>query len=41
MLDDAVGVYVLYPTQETWDTGDRAVTCIATLDPKRSGTLKE
>jgi hypothetical protein len=41
MLDDAVGVYVLYPTQETWDAGDRAVTCIATLDPKRSGTLKE
>jgi hypothetical protein len=41
MLDDSVGVYVLYPTQETWDTGDRAVTCIATLDPKRAGTLKE
>lgn len=41
MLDDAVGVYVLYPTQETWEAGDRAVTCIATLDPKRSGTLKE
>jgi len=41
MLDDTVGVYVLYPTQETWDTGDRAVTCIATLEPKRIGTLKE
>ena len=41
MLDDSVGVYVLYPTQETWDAGDRAVTCIATLEPKRTGTLKE
>jgi hypothetical protein len=41
MLDDSVGVYVLYPTQETWDAGDRAVTCIATLDPQRTGTLKE
>jgi len=40
MLDDTVGVYVLYPTEETWEAGDRAVTCIATLDPKRSGTLK-
>jgi hypothetical protein len=38
---DGVGVYVLYPTQETWDEGDRAVTCVATLEPKRTGTLKE
>lgn len=40
MVDDTVGVYVLYPTQETWDAGDRAVTCIATLEPKRTGTLR-
>jgi hypothetical protein len=40
MVDDAVGVYVLYPTPDTWSKGDRAITCIATLDPKRSGSLK-
>jgi hypothetical protein len=40
MADDSVGVFVLYPTQETWDQGDRAVTCIATLEPKRAGSLK-
>lgn len=40
MTDDSVGIYVLYPTPETWDRGDRAVTCIATLDPKRAGSLK-
>ncbi|MDT5125772.1 MAG: hypothetical protein QOH54_1416, partial [Mycobacterium sp.] len=39
MADDSVGVFVLYPTQETWDQGDRAVTCIATLEPKRAGSL--
>jgi hypothetical protein len=40
MLDETIGVYVLYPTQETWDAGDRAITCIATLDPKRTGSIK-
>lgn len=40
MLDDEVQLYVLYPTAETWESGDRAVTCIATLDPPRTGTLK-
>jgi hypothetical protein len=40
MTDDAVGVYVLAPTADTWSKGDRAITCIATLDPKRSGSLK-
>ncbi|SEH50350.1 Septum formation [Mycolicibacterium rutilum] len=40
MLDDSVQMYVLYPTAETWAEGDRAVTCIATLDPPRSGSLK-
>lgn len=37
---DEVQLYVLYPTAETWASGDRAVTCIATLDPPRIGTLK-
>lgn len=41
MADDSVGIYVLYPTPETWNAGDRAVTCIATLDPKRAGSLKQ
>ena len=36
---ESVGVYVLYPTQETCGQGDREVTCIATLAPKRSGHL--
>jgi hypothetical protein len=35
-----VQLYVLYPTAETWKQGDRAVTCIATLDPPRTGSLK-
>jgi hypothetical protein len=40
MTDDSVQLYVLYPTAETWEQGDRAVTCIATLDPARSGSIK-
>jgi hypothetical protein len=38
--DPSVAVFVLYPTQQTWDQGDRAVTCVATLNPKRAGSLK-
>ncbi len=40
LRDDEVQLYVLYPTAETWENGDRAVTCIATLDPPRTGSLK-
>ncbi|MGV0644378.1 septum formation family protein [Mycolicibacterium sp. XJ2546] len=40
MEDDTIQMYVLYPTAETWAEGDRAVTCIATLDPPRTGTIK-
>ncbi|WP_237157338.1 septum formation family protein, partial [Mycolicibacterium chubuense] len=40
MTDDTVQLYVLYPTAETWASGDRAVTCIATLQPPRAGSLK-
>jgi hypothetical protein len=40
ITDDSVQLYVLYPTTETWEQGDRAVTCIATLDPSRTGSLK-
>ena len=41
MTDDTVQMYVLYPTAETWEQGDRAVTCVATLDPPRSGSIKD
>ena len=40
ITDDSVQLYVLYPTEETWEQGDRAVTCVATLDPPRTGSLK-
>ena len=40
IIDDSVQLYVLYPTAETWEQGDRAVTCVATLDPPRTGSLK-
>ena len=40
LLDDEVQLYVLYPTAETWENGDRAVTCIETLDQPRTGSLK-
>ncbi|AGB20899.1 hypothetical protein Mycsm_00447 [Mycobacterium sp. JS623] len=40
MTDNTVQLYVLYPTAETWSQGDRAVTCVATLDPPRAGSLK-
>ena len=38
--DPSIGVYVLYPTAETWTQGDRVVTCIATVDPPRTGSLE-
>ena len=40
MTDDSIQMYVLYPTAETWEQGDRAVTCVATLDPPRTGSIK-
>ena len=40
ITDDSVQMYVLYPTEETWKQGDRAVTCIATLNPPRTGSIK-
>jgi hypothetical protein len=39
-MTDSVELYVLYPTEESWEQGDRAVTCIATLDPPRTGSIK-
>lgn len=40
MTDDSIGVFVLYPTAETWAQGDRAIVCIATTDAKRTGSIK-
>ena len=40
MADDTVSVFVLYPTAETWEKGDRTVTCIATTDDKRTGSVR-
>lgn len=38
--DASIELYVLYPTEESWGAGDRALTCIATLDPPRTGSIK-
>lgn len=38
--DESVQLYVLYPTADSWADGDRAVTCIATLDPPRAGSIR-
>ena len=40
MQDSSVGVFVLYPTAETWGQGDRSIVCIATTEDKRTGSLK-
>jgi hypothetical protein len=39
-LNPDFGIYLLYPTQQTWDHGDRDVVCIATTTDKRSGSIK-
>jgi len=38
--DHTIGLYVLYPTPETWKTGDREVTCIATSETELTGSLR-
>jgi Septum formation len=39
--DPAYQTYVLYPTQETWDQGDRRVACLTTTSDQRTGSVKE
>jgi ABC-type cobalt transport system substrate-binding protein len=39
--DPDVGLFVLYPSEDSWKQGDRAVTCVATTDSPRTGTLKQ
>ncbi len=41
MANPEVGMFVLYPTADSWKRGDRAVTCIATTDVPRTGSLQE
>jgi Septum formation len=40
VTNPAIGTYVLYPSPETWDKGDRAVACIATVETRRTGSIK-
>ncbi len=37
--ETAIKLFVLYPTSDSWQRGDRAVTCIATSDNPRTGKL--
>ncbi|MDX1887752.1 DUF4190 domain-containing protein [Mycolicibacterium sp. 120270] len=39
--DPDVGLFVLYPSEDSWEQGDRSVTCIATTDTPRTGPLKK
>src|ERR1700758_689309 len=38
--DSAYQIYVLYPTQQTWDKGDRHVACLTITTDKRTGSVK-
>ena len=38
--DESIGVFVLYPTAETWGQGDREIVCVASTADKRSGSIK-
>jgi hypothetical protein len=40
VADPELGLFVLYPTADSWDTGDRTVTCLATTETPRSGSLR-
>ena len=39
--DPAYQIFLLYPTPETWDQGDRRVACLTITKDKRSGSVKE
>jgi Septum formation len=38
--DSAYQIYLLYPTQQTWDQGDRRVACVTITADKRTGSVK-
>lgn len=37
---NSIDVAVLFPTAESWAQGDRSITCIASWDPPRAGSIK-
>ncbi len=39
--DPGVGLFVLYPSEDSWKQGDRTVTCIATTETPRTGNLEK
>jgi Domain of unknown function (DUF4190)/Septum formation len=39
--DPSVDNFILYPSQETWDRGDRDVACIAITKDKPTGSIKK
>lgn len=39
--DPKISSFLLYPSRETWDAGDRDVACIAITNDKRTGSIKQ
>lgn len=39
--DPSVGLYYLYPTEDSWAMGDVTITCLATTEEPTSGSLLE
>jgi hypothetical protein len=39
--DPEIGLFVLYPSADSWEQGDRMVTCIATSEKPRTGSLRK
>jgi hypothetical protein len=39
-VQEHVGLLKRFPDERSWKMGDRSVTCIATLNPPRTGSLK-
>ena len=39
-VPEHVGLLKRFPDEQSWAQGDRSVTCIATVDPPRAGSLK-
>lgn len=39
--DPEISSFLLYPSRDTWDAGDREVACIAITNDKRTGSIKQ
>jgi hypothetical protein len=37
----SIDIFVIYPSQETWDNGNRDVMCLTKTDDKRTGSVKK